>query len=208
MLYQKIPGPFKRDPETNKIDKTRWSSPELEALADVPMWAFTEKIDGTNVRILWDGFRITFGGRTDRAEMHGNLTACLNELFKDKEPLFEELFGESPAVLFGEGFGPGIQKNGARYGDKVQFAMFDVAIDDYYLRPADARAIGTKLGVPQVPAVGPRYSDLSGAIWMIEQGFLSSYGDFEVEGVVGVTNMGLLDRRGHRLSVKIKGCDF
>ena len=52
MLYQKIAGPYKRDPQTNKVMPGVFASPELEALFDVPIWTFTEKVKDVDFPLL------------------------------------------------------------------------------------------------------------------------------------------------------------
>ena len=37
----------------------------------------TEKVDGTNTRIIWDGYHISFGGRTEKAVIQPNLLKAL-----------------------------------------------------------------------------------------------------------------------------------
>ena len=54
--YHKITTVFDRDPE-NKFKTLidgQFSKPEFEYLANNE-WDFTEKVDGTNIRIIWDG---------------------------------------------------------------------------------------------------------------------------------------------------------
>ena len=41
----------------------KFAKPEFELLKDV-RWTFTEKVDGTNVRVMWDGNRVMFNGKT------------------------------------------------------------------------------------------------------------------------------------------------
>ena len=92
--YQKIPGPFRRDPATNKLTD-EWSSPDLGLLAGID-WIFTEKIDGTNIRVIWDGYRVSFAGRSDNAQIPPVLLAWLESRFggPDNEQLFEQKFGD------------------------------------------------------------------------------------------------------------------
>ena len=107
MEYVKIPNIFKREEfGKNRIIEGEYSTPELKYLAELP-WAWSEKVDGTNVRIIWDGHRVSFGGRTDNAQIPSHLVNRLNELFSgtNKEELFEQTFGEKNVILFGEGFG-------------------------------------------------------------------------------------------------------
>ena len=63
--YQKIPNIFLREAgEKKRIVLGAYSSFELEALKDAE-WVCYEKIDGTNIRVIWDGYRVSFAGRTD-----------------------------------------------------------------------------------------------------------------------------------------------
>ena len=82
MEYVKIPNIFKREEfGKNRIIEGEYSTPELKYLAELP-WAWSEKVDGTNVRIIWDGHRVSFGGRTDNAQIPSHLVNRLNELFR------------------------------------------------------------------------------------------------------------------------------
>ena len=67
--YHKIKCPFKRSVEGNKeVQWNDWIDPTIEYLKN-NKWVFTEKVDGTNIRIFWDGHSVTFAGRTDRAQI-------------------------------------------------------------------------------------------------------------------------------------------
>lgn len=206
MLYPKIASPFKRfvdGPMRNKFDYTRWSMPEFDLLQDIS-WTFTEKIDGTNIRIMWDGYRITFGGRTDNAQLHKDLLAHLNNTFT--EELFEQTFGEKQVILFGEGYGAGIQ-NGGNYSQTKQFILFDVNVNGIWLLDEDVSDIASQLGIKRVPVqfVGT----LRTAIHAMQTKFFKSeWPDVDIEGVVGRTSAGLLDRRANRIMIKLKYCDF
>lgn len=205
--YQKIPGPFRRDPATNRLTR-EWSTPALAALADAD-WTFTEKVDGTNIRVMWDGYRVTFGGRTDNAQLPVPLYEWLQERFggPDKEQLLEQKFGASPAVLYGEGYGPKIQAGG-RYRADIAVVFYDVLVDNrWWLDRLGVDDVATYFGVESVPVVlsSGRIAD---AIAMIANGLRSSWGPFKAEGLVGVTQAGLLGRDGQRVIVKIKARDF
>ena len=67
--YNKIETLWKRDMDgSKKLLEGEFRNPTVEFLKD-NIWQFTEKIDGTNIRIYWDGHTVTFGGRTDRAQI-------------------------------------------------------------------------------------------------------------------------------------------
>lgn len=80
--YHKINTIFKRDPETrNKtLLEGQYSVPEFEYLAN-NKWIFTEKIDGTNIRVMWDGKKVTFGGKTECGSvLDRDVNAAINTL--------------------------------------------------------------------------------------------------------------------------------
>jgi hypothetical protein len=205
--YHKIYGPYVRatvGPDRNKIIMGSWSKPEFEFLADVD-WIFTEKIDGTNIRIHWDGHKVTFGGRTDNAQIPAKLVEHLNDTFP--EEMFEQAFGDTVLTLYGEGFGAGIQKGGGNYGPNQEFILFDVKIGNWWLRRNDVVEVAQKMGVPVVPIL--RVCSLSQMIDAMATGSIpSGFGNFNAEGVVGTPLVPLFARDGSRIIVKVKEADF
>ena len=109
--YHKIETVFERSTDGNKyLQLGKFRNPTVEFLKDLP-WQFTEKLDGTNTRVYWDGHKVSYGGRTDRAQMPVPLMNYLVSVFgtQEVEELFEQTFGEREVILFGEGYGPKIQ---------------------------------------------------------------------------------------------------
>lgn len=206
MEYTKIPNIFKREEYgNNKLLMGQYSTDELAYLA-INFWNWTEKVDGTNVRVIWDGYRVSFAGRTDKAQMPPHLLARLEELFggADKEELFEQNFGSNNVILFGEGFGEKIQKGGGLYG-AVDFILFDVFCG-MWLKRVDVEDIAQKFGIKVVPIVGCGY--LTQAVDFIKTHPKSKLRDAEMEGIVCRPVCELNDRRGNRIIVKIKCRDF
>lgn len=215
--YHKIPGPFKRHvtgPNKNQVIPWAWTSPELEVLSEIP-WQFTEKVDGTNIRVIWDGHKPEFRGRTDKAQLPPTLLKALIEMFP--EELLEQKFTHDSVILFGEGYGPGIQKGGGRYRDDPSFILFDVKIGDWWLLRKDVEDIATALGIDYVPLIAEQ--TLSQAIrCMADVPFYSRIqkikprGEEEPlfigEGIVGTPGVPLFNRKGDRIIVKLKGCDL
>ncbi len=204
--YPKISGPFKRHtegPDRNKLIEGEWTDPALEYLQHCD-WTFTEKVDGTNIRVHWDGHKVTFGGRTDNAQIPAKLFAVLTDLFT--EELFEQSFQEQAVTLYGEGYGATIQKGGGNYRGTLGFVLFDVLIGGWWLQRDSIEDVASKLGVDVVPIV--LEGTLSDAIERVRSGLASTWGDFDAEGVVGVPKAGLLSRSGKRISVKVKSKDF
>ena len=207
MEYVKIPNIYKREEYgNNKLIEGEYATPELEFLANVP-WVWTEKVDGTNIRVQWDGHSVTFGGRTDKAQIPAHLVNKLNELFggTNKEEIFEQKFGESEVILFGEGFGEKIQKGGGLYG-QVDFILFDVMIGNMWLKREDVEDIAATFGIRAVPIVGN--GTLPEAVEYIRKHPKSRLRESELEGIVCRPMLELRDRRGNRLIVKVKCRDF
>ena len=118
--YNKIETVFNRDIQgTKKLVEGSFRRKAVEYLKD-NIWQWTEKIDGTNIRVHWDGHKIEFAGRTDKATIPDHLYSRLEKLFggNENEELFEQMFGEKEVFLFGEGYGPKIQ-TGGNYRDSV-----------------------------------------------------------------------------------------
>ena len=207
MEYTKIPNIFKREEfGKNRLIEGEYATPELEYLANVP-WVWTEKVDGTNIRVIWDGHAVSFGGRTENAQIPSHLVNKLNDLFggTNKEEIFEQKFGETKVILFGEGFGEKIQKGGGLYG-LVDFILFDVFCGGMWLKRDSVEDIANTFGIRTVPIVGT--GTLPEAVEYIRQHPKSFLRDAEMEGVVCRPVCELSDRRGNRLIVKVKCRDF
>lgn len=203
--YPKIPGPFKRHtegPDRNKLIHGLWTSDELSTLAHLE-WIWTEKVDGTNIRVHWDGHKVTFGGRTDRAQIPAKLLDVLTVLFP--EELFEQSFNDTEVTLYGEGFGAGIQSGGV-YRPDQGFALFDVLVGRFWLKRDAVEDVASKMGLEIVP-VALRGS-IHEAIAEVKMGVTSHWNGVGAEGLVGVAPEGLLSRSGERIMVKIKHRDF
>lgn len=206
--YHKINTVFKRDHDKpkNPIILGDWAEVEFEYLAN-NKWELTEKVDGTNIRIMWDGERITFGGKTDNAQIPAPLVQRLNEVFLPLTDKFIEIFGLGGDVcLYGEGYGNRIQKVGKLYSDTQEFVLFDIKIGEWWLMRGDIEDIAQKLGIDVVPIVG--VGTLYGAIDFVRGGFTSQWGNFEAEGVIAKPTVPLLSRGGKRIITKIKTVDF
>lgn len=211
--YHKINTIFKRDKD-GKILIGEYSTPEIEILKDID-WVFTEKVDGTNIRIMWDGENVSIGGKTDNAQIPVNLYNKLNEIFKtdEKTSMFVEKFGVKTeednieVCLYGEGYGARIQKGGGNYiKNDVDFVLFDVKIGHMWLNRESVEDIANFFGIRIVPIIG--HGTLNDAIEIVRKGFISTWGDFTAEGIVARPSVELSDRRGNRIITKIKHVDF
>lgn len=205
--YHKIETIFNRSTDGDK--RLIWGdyrNETVEYLAD-NIWQFTEKIDGTNIRIHWDGHNVEIGGRTDRAQIPKHLMDYLSATFltPEAEELFEQTYGEKDVMLFGEGYGAKIQ-NGGDYRSDVSFILFDVLIGDNWQSREWVEATAKMFGIDVVPIV--LEGTIGDGIDYVMQHNNSTIGNAVMEGVVGRPKVEMKDRLGNRIIVKIKWKDF
>lgn len=212
--YHKIKSIFSRDP-SNK-HKTfllgKYQDPEVEYLAR-NAWVFTEKVDGTNIRIMFGGGEeLRIGGKSDNAQIHADLSHHLHKTFTPDTvgSVFDLSDDPPPVVLYGEGYGRKIQKGGGRYlSDSVSFILFDVLINGVWLERKNVDDVATKLGVNSVPIIGS--GRLVEALEITRDGFVSHISEdatFIAEGLVCRPAVELLNRLGGRIITKMKHKDF
>lgn len=195
-----------------------WARPEFKYLADCP-WVWTEKVDGTNIRIgldsddLNDGKRnprlFRIGGRSDRTQIPATLYEAIGRL--DLEPKMREQFPDGDVTLYGEGYGAKIQKGGGNYRQDQGFVLFDVRCGRWWLQRDAVEEVAAALGIGVVPLVCDS-STLRQAVQYIkdtgEDGHRSKWGDFRAEGIVGTPTVPLFGRDGARIIAKVKSKDF
>ncbi len=199
--YHKIQTVWLRDPSTNHkaLLEGEWAKPEFGYLADCP-WVFTEKVDGTNVRLLRDGTEVR--GKTDAAQLYpGLLNACQDIV---QRPAFSEL--PESMVLYGEGHGSKIQKGGGNYRSDQGFVLFDVWCG-MWLERASVVGIAASIGVEVVPIIGEAPLNIM-VDWCRSAALTSQWGDFPAEGIVARPQVEMLNRRGERIITKLKCKDF
>lgn len=207
--YEKIETLFQRSTDGRKeLDYGVWRNPTVRMLKDIP-WDWTEKVDGTNIRVYWNGHTVEFGGRTDAAQIPAPLVNRLNEIFggETNAQIFEQMFEDREVHLFGEGYGNKIQACGKQYiHDGVDFILFDVMIGDNYQPRDTVESVARAFGIKAVPSVG--CGTLDEAVEYVRTNPDSFLGDLKMEGVVCRPMRELLDRCGNRIIVKIKHKDF
>lgn len=201
--YQKINAIFKRDPN-GKLLFGEYSDVETAMLKNLT-WIGTEKVDGTNTRILWDGTTLKVLGRKNNSQITPYIQNATNKyLDVDK---FKAMFNNKEVIIFGESYGQKIQTVGSQYlPDSNDFIVFDVMIDGLYLSKENVANVATNLGMKSVPIVfkGP----LDEAIEKVSKGFKSTLGDLIAEGLVLIPENSLRKRNGDRIITKIKYKDF
>ena len=203
--YHKIVTVYERDPEVKYkyLIDGKFAKPEFEYLAS-NSWVWTEKVDGTNIRVMWDGERVRYGGKTDNAQIPAFLLHKLDDMFPTN--LFRKLYPDVPMCLYGEGYGSKIQKKGKEYSDTQSFILFDVRIGDVWLKLEDVEDVAEILNILVVPILG--FGTLTEAVDFVWKGFGSDLSATQAEGLVLRPETELLDRLGHRIITKIKYKDF
>lgn len=202
--YPKIMSIFKRDEITHNFIDGAFSLPEFEYLKN-NFWVWTEKIDGMNMQVDWDGETVKFGGKTDNAQIPIFLYKKLQEMFTIEK--FKKLYSDTPMRLYGEGYGAKIQGGGKYIPDGVSFILFDVLIDGWWLKRESIEDIANKLDIDVVPTVGG--GTLMDAVDLIKsRKFKSKWGDFLAEGLVLKPKVELKTRGGERVITKIKHKDY
>jgi hypothetical protein len=174
-------------------------------------------------------FNVRYAGKTDNAQIPPKLLKHMEEKYP-KEKVLASLglkefiptseweidhnwleYDQIPNIytIYGEGYGLGIQKGGNYIKNGNEFIVFDVKVNDIYLKTDARDEIATKLGAPIVPFIG--YFTLDEAIDYVRKGFKSTIAenpDYMAEGLVLRTDLGLRNRMGKRLIVKVKYEDF
>lgn len=175
-------------------------------------------------------FKVRIAGKTDNAQIPKNLLKHMQEKYPNEKVLaalglkefipVEEwenehnwlTYEQIPNIytIYGEGYGDGIQSGGWYIKGGNEFIVFDVKVNDIYLKTDARDEIATKLGAPIVPFIG--YFTLDEAIAFVRKGFRSQVAQNPdakmAEGLVLRTDLGLRNRMGNRLIVKIKYEDF
>ncbi|RLC02787.1 MAG: hypothetical protein DRI57_29770 [Deltaproteobacteria bacterium] len=205
--YHKIQTVYKRDPATRHktLIEGDFSKPEFEYLKENE-WIFTEKVDGTNIRVMFEEEHIAFGGKSDKAQIPVRLANSLNEKFMPLAEDFRNIFKDADACLYGEGYGATIQKGGGNYRQDQSFVLFDIKIGPWWLQRKDVEDIAKDLGLDVVPIIGT--GTLAEMVRKAGEGFNSVWGDFMAEGIVARPSTELMGRNGSRIITKIKYKDF
>src|SRR3990167_7456715 len=222
MEYAKIETVWNRDEKTFKVKPGELRWPEFAALR---FWHITEKIDGTNIRITLDrlntpeigatGPVVRCGGRPDAAQIQASVVQMLQGLFP-AEKVAGAFDADTKAILFGEAYGPKIQKGGGLYRADVGFRLFDVVVfgadgRPWWLTWENVESVAQKLGVRTVPVLNPR-ATLEEAVAHVQAKSTAATEDggtgMDQEGIVARSEPPLFTRAGRRLMWKLKVRDF
>ena len=207
--YHKIETLFNRDDKFKVTDEIR-----LPEFKNIKNWLITEKIDGTNIRVIFTpDDKLLFRGRTDNASIPTFLLEELQNMFtveKIKSILDNPI--EQGLCLYGEGYGAKIQKGGGNYNKGNSFRLFDIWIDGCWLEWDSVEEIAEKLEISTVPSLGR--CSMQTAIIMVKEKRYSSVAqeegltNCEAEGIVARAYPTMLFRRGTPIKWKLKIKDY
>lgn len=135
-----------------------------------------------------------------------------NTIVPTKEGQYEVSLEEAPIYIYGEYFGAGIQKCGARYIKNGNgFRVFDIRQQGWWT-PKDVRdSICKELGLDTVPFLG--VMTLEEIENKVRSGFTTQLEGADdptmiEEGIVARPVIPLCDGGGNRIIVKVKYCDY
>ena len=207
--YHKIETLYKFDQETKKFIPNTFYNPSVELLQN-NQWLFTEKVDGTNFRIYWNGHTLSYAGRTDNAVFSKDQIAFIeaNLINESMTNSFETMFRQKEVIVYGELYGNKIQKDGHLYTDDngLAFKVFDVYNDNQFMPYKHMIHLCKELGYDVVPLV--LTGTIAEAIAFVENNLLSTFSKATLEGLVGKPIGDFLNYRGERIVVKIKKRDL
>jgi len=207
MKYPKINTLWKRemgDKNKGKIIEGDYSKDEFQ---NIKLWDVTEKIDGTNIRIIFENKTVTFGGRTDNAQIPATLYQYLQNTFT--VPILQTVFPEANIViLFGEGYGSKIHKGGGLYRKNNAFILFDVWVGGWWLTFDSVVDVAKQLKINHVPYIGQM--DIETIINFVKSAPNSMISEEPkiIEGIVARSCPLMLFRDGTPLVWKLKVRDF
>lgn len=161
--YPKTPHLWNRSENPPKMrgvmDRSNLAVPEF---GTINIWHVTEKIDGTNIRVMLrlvgGVWRVDFFTRnsTDHNIVWPGAKKFLTKTFTS-DCIFraidiDKLEPNTIVVFYGELYGPNIM-GGGTYSETVDYALFDVMIDDWWLEPKVVQDMAEKMGINYVPVI-------------------------------------------------------
>lgn len=224
MLYPKINSLYKRE---------RWYFDEIEKKSNkknighsliigdyarpefgcIKKWSVQEKIDGTNIRVHiirdHESYTIAFHGREHISIVEPYVIDALCKLF-NTDTLgrlcaamnFKELW------LFGEGYGPKIQKAGSLYRKDIGFILFDACWDGSWVNQAWVMDIADMLGIPYAPFLGVMTEQEIVEYVKSQPTSVHSQTPQTMEGIIARPEYPLLFQHGTPLMFKLKCKEF
>lgn len=207
--YPKTENLWARDKDTHIMSPA--NGVRMEEVEQIKEWLVLEKIDGMNMRVVWTPddpsgpVEPCIFGRTERAQIPGDLHSYIASrcTYERLAHAFRDEDGDLPhfVILFGEGYGAGIQQGG-HYREDKSLALFDVVVNGTWLRWADVQDIAYKLDLDTVPVIGKVSGSFVGDVLMPYSQI--AWSTEKPEGIIARTDPYLFDQRGRRVMFKHK----
>jgi len=183
----------------------------LPEFGNIKKWLVQEKIDGTNIRVKYPQFEVC--GRNEDSNIPKEIIDHIVRVIRIQDKMYSifppQEDGTYPSVwLFGEGYGPKIQKGGGNYRKDAGFILFDVVINGSWLSQESVKDISEKLGIPYAPIIGIMTEQEIVEYVKLKPLSLCSVTPQEIEGVICRPEPLLLQRNGDPLMMKLKCKEF
>jgi len=206
MKYSKINTLWKReDNKKGNIIEGEYSMLEFH---NIKLWYVEEKIDSTNVRVIYTPDTLEFRGRTDNAKIHeqGKLLEWLKENITISD--LKKEFGDTEVILYGEGFDPKINTMWTDTG----FVLFDIKIGKFWLTRDSVKDIAERLFLDTPPFLGVMNEEEI-TQYVKTEPYSKYIGDrydmfYLSEGIVARPVNELFARNGDRVIFKLKLSDY
>lgn len=211
--YPKLFSPFIKDDKFRNTEELIYTLPKGD-------WVVTEKIDGTNIRIIITkpndngerevliGTRKLILNTEDKSSQQ--FMGCLEEvnLYKLKE-YFKDI--DSTVVIYGEGYGEGVQ-TGAIYSSKKNYRVFDIRIGNAYQdwKYVEKVCLDNQLNIVPVLAIVDQidYNSCQKILNENQETLIKGGLGGKCEGYIFKIEPVLLNKYGERLIFKAKFRDF
>lgn len=206
--YPKIETLWKRNKD-GVIIPGEYSLPEFN---NVTRWDISEKIDGMNIRIIYDDTFvdsravISYKGKKEKSQIPQPLWLHLEKTFTME--FFKRAFsGAYYVVIFGEGYGPKIQSGGA-YRANQGFIGFDIYVDGWWLKQEDVFKTLFDEDIRVVPNMGR--GTISQIVNFVKRypESIASDSPKQMEGIVARSYPLMLQRNENPLMFKLKCIDY
>ena len=207
--YPKMQSLYMREDKGNKKGNLLLGQFVNDEVQIIKFWTVTEKMDGTNIRIIIDAINkdIQIKGRTDRSNLPSFIMDYLTNLVDSRASgLFADFEGKE-VVLYGECIGNKINKNIYKL-EGQDFILFDVKVNGMWLKIENMNEIAVKHSFKYIEILGHVFNSQD-AVEYVEKDVQSKYSDKAIiEGVVCRSSPTMLYRNGDPIYFKLKRKDF
>lgn len=209
--YPKIQTLYlRKEAKKGKASALKIGEYACDEFANIKYWTVTEKIHGTNLRIIWKDRKLTFKPKSDNGKFQGTFKEDYLDKIKDNLQFkLNKFFDNKNVVIYAEACGGNIQDIGKAYSTNYKLVVFDIKIGYWWLNYEKIKMVCDNLGLKCVPLISYFLS-----IDAIE-GYVKDYPDsifakekVEMEGIVATSYPLMLFRRGNPIKFKLKCNDY